>query len=344
LTLSPDFSVLIVNYNGGAFLQGALDSLARQTHRNFEVILIDNASTDGSVGDLRTGGLPSFRLMRESQNHGFARGNNLAAEQARGRWIVLLNPDAEAAPEWLAELAAAAARHPSIRTFASAQFTLGDETRMDGAGDAYLLFGFPWRGGFGHKASAMPSGDGWCFSACGASAMYDASLFRELGGFDERFFCYCEDVDLGFRLQRRGEDCLFVRGAVIRHAGGGIAGQASAFATYHGTRNRLWTYAKNMPLPLLIPTLPGHLALTLYVVVRNAFTPRFRPMMKGLWHGLLGVGGVASSRHWRQSDLRISLWQLARRMAWNPWRMSARRTHVRVLTVGPKSTAIHIRQ
>ena len=325
----PAFSVLIVNYNGGAFVQGALNSLKRQTFRDFEVILVDNASSDGSADGLDTQGLPAFTLMKERANHGFARGNNLATEHARGRWLALLNPDAEADPDWLAEVAAAIRAHPDVKTFACAQFALGRPDLMDGAGDAYQVFGFPWRGGFGHPAASMPKADGWCFSACGASAIYEANLFRELGGFDERFFCYCEDVDLGFRLQLAGEDCMFLRRAIVRHAGGGIAGQSSAFATYHGTRNRIWAYAKNMPLPLLLPTLPGHAALTLYVLARNAFTPRFGPMARGLIDGVMGIPKIAGSWLWREPERRLGLWALARRMAWNPFRMSRRSPHVR---------------
>ena len=325
----PDFSVLIVNYNGGAYVQGALDSLKRQAYRNFEVILVDNASADGSADNLDTAGLPAFTLMKEAENHGFARGNNLAAERARGRWLALLNPDAEADPAWLAEVAAAIRAHPGVEAFACAQFALGDCSLMDGAGDAYQLFGFPWRGGFGHRAASMPTGDGWCFSGCGASAIYKAQLFRNMGGYDERFFCYCEDVDLGFRIQLSGKDCLFLHRAVIRHAGGGIAGQSSAFATYHGTRNRLWTYAKNMPLPLLLATLPGHVALTLYILARNSFTPRFRPMIRGLMDGLRGIPDITRSDLWREPQRRLGTWQLSRRMAWNPFRMSRRLPHVR---------------
>lgn len=329
MTSPPHFSVLIVNYNGGAYLQGALDSLKSQTFRDFEVILVDNASTDRSAETLETAGLPAFTLLKEPENHGFARGNNLAAARAKGTWLALLNPDAEADPDWLAEVAAAIRVHAGVEAFACAQFALGNRDLMDGAGDAYLLFGFPWRGGFGYPATAMPPGDGWCFSGCGASAIYKTQLFREMGGFDERFFCYCEDVDLGFRIQLSGKDCMFLRRAVIRHAGGGIAGQSSAFATYHGTRNRLWTYAKNTPLPLLLATLPGHAALTLYVLARNAFTPRFRPMIRGLMDGLSGISKITAPGLWQQTERRLGLWQLARRMAWNPFRMSRRQPHIR---------------
>ncbi|MEQ9507137.1 MAG: glycosyltransferase family 2 protein [Hyphomonas sp.] len=320
----PEFSVLIVNYNGGAYLQGAIDSLKAQTCRSFEVIVVDNASTDGSASALDTAGLPGFTLMAETENHGFARGNNLAAEKATGRWLALLNPDARAAPDWLAALKRAIDTHDSVRTFASAQLLMDDPGTLDGAGDAYLLFGFPWRGGFGRPSRELP-GPGYCFSACGASAVYDAALYRSLGGFDERFYCYCEDVDLGFRLQLMGEDCYFVPDAVIEHAGSGTTGRDSEFTTYHGTRNRIWTYVKNMPPGLMALTLPGHVALTLYVLARNSFTPRFLPMMRGIWDGVRGAAQLRTSPDWRVKQRGAPV----RSMAWNPWRMSQRRAHVR---------------
>lgn len=325
----PDFSVLIVNYNGGAYVQGALDSLKRQTWRDFEVILVDNASTDGSAEGLDTAGLPAFTLLKETENHGFARGNNLAAERAQGRWLALLNPDAEADPAWLAEVAAAIRAHPGVKAFASAQYMLGQPGVMDGAGDVYFGLGFPWRGGYGHPASHMPRTDGWCFSGCGASAIYETALFCELGGFDERFFCYCEDVDLGFRLQLLGHDCRFLHKAVVHHAGSAISGYQSPFSIFHGTRNRTWTYVKNMPLPVLLVTLPGHIALLLYLLLRSSFTPRFKPMLRGLIAGVMGAYEVRESGLWREPERKASLLQLLRRMSWNPAALSGRKVQVR---------------
>jgi len=325
----PDFSVLIVNYNGGAYVQGALDSLKRQTYRDFEVILVDNASTDGSAEGLDTAGLPAFTLMKETENHGFARGNNLAAEKAQGRWLALLNPDAEAAPDWLAEVAAAIRAHPGVKAFACAQYMLGRPGLMDGAGDAYFGLGIPWRGGYGHPAGHMPNTDGWCFSGCGASAIYETDLFCEIGGFDERFFCYCEDVDLGFRLQLLGHDCRFLHKAAVHHAGSALSGYQSAFSIFHGTRNRVWTYIKNMPLPVLLLTLPGHIALSLYLLLRSSFTPRFKPMLRGLIAGVMGAYEVRESGLWREPARKAPLVQLLGRMSWHLGALSSRKVQVR---------------
>ena len=324
MTASPVFSVIIVNYNGGAFLQKAVDSLKAQTFADFELILVDNASSDGSAARVDLAGLPAATFIRNTNNTGFAAANNQAAEKASGAWLVMLNPDSVADPGWLAALAEAAAAHPDCASFTSAQLRLDDPFTLDGAGDAYFLFGIPWRGGFGRPASELP-GPGWCFSACGASAMYSARLYREAGGLDASFFCYCEDVDLGFRLQLLGHDCRFVPGAIIHHAGSGISGRVSPFTIYHGTRNRLWTYAKNMPEAMFWLTLPGHAALSLYLLTRSAFTPRFKPMLRGLKDGVVAMPRLRRASRTR----RISLSQLAGRMAWNPLTLSQRKCHVR---------------
>lgn len=324
----PNISVVIINYNGGAFLQDAVNSLVSQTYKDFELIIFDNASTDGSLSTLDLTGIPAARIVPNKVNVGFAAGNNRAAEQAKGKWLVLLNPDTIANPDWLEKLIEAARIHPDCKSFTSAQLALHNEEIMDGAGDAYLAFGFPWRGGFGHSAKTLPE-TGWCFSACGAAAMYDLDLFRGLNGFDERFFCYCEDVDLGFRLQLAGNDCLFVSDAIIRHAGSGISGRASAFSTYYGTRNRVWTYAKNTPPALLIATLPVHILMTLLLCGRYSFTARFRPMICGVVDGISGLPTVWRKSPWKPSIRNLPLAKLAGRMSWNPFRFAFRKAHVR---------------
>ncbi len=324
----PTFSVIIVNFNGGLLVQKAIDSLRAQTRQDFEVILVDNASSDQSIDALETAGLAAFTLMAETENHGFAGANNLAAGRARGDWLVLLNPDAEATPGWLDAISRATDRHPDARMFASLQLDGTLPETLDGAGDAYLIFGFPWRGGFGRSAREIP-GEGECFSPCGAGAVFDRELFLRHGGFDARFFCFCEDVDLGFRLRLAGERCLFIPDAVIHHVGGALSGREGEFAIFHGTRNRLWTYVKNMPAPLLWLTLPGHVALMAYLLARAVMTGRAGPMWRGMKAGLKGLPEMRAARR-AAPPRRGSLWRIARAMAWNPLRMSKRSVHVRL--------------
>lgn len=326
----PTFSVIIVNYNGGTFIRGMLASLRRQTRQDFEVIFVDNASSDGSADNLDTEGLGDFQLLKQSENLGFAGGNNLAAKAARGHWLVLLNPDAVAAPDWLERIADGIEHHRDARVFACAQYDLDHADRLDGAGDAYLVFGVPWRGGFGWSVEQLPA-TGTCFSPCGASAVYERELFLAHGGFDERFFCYCEDVDLGFRMQLAGEPCVFLSDAVIHHAGSGTSGRHSYFTLFHGNRNRTWTYIKNMPLPMLLLTLPGHLAILGYLWIRNGKRDGHRGLKDGMIAGLRGGWKLRRSDKWRgpKSPRKPGLW--LKSMAWWPGALSDRRPIVRKL-------------
>lgn len=328
----PFFSVILINYNSGPYISRALQSLKDQSFRDFEVIIMDNGSDDGSAEFDDLTGLPDVEVVKLGENLGFAAANNLAAERARGKWLALLNPDTIACPNWLQELAAASARYPSCRSFASAQYRLGNRGELDGAGDAYHVFGFPWRGGFGHSSSELPE-EGYCFSACGAAAMYDRELFLAYNGFDERFFCYCEDVDLGFRLRIGGESCIFVPSAVIDHEGSGISGRTSAFSLYHGTRNRLWTFAKCMPLGLKLALFPIHLGLSLYVLIRHLVVHKEAAGWRGLMDGLKGLPALSQTKRWDPPRRKVSIRELTQSMAWNPVRLSQRKPHVQPLDV-----------
>lgn len=326
--VQPYFSVLIVNYNAGDLLQDAINSLKKQSFTDFEVVLVDNDSSDDSIDRLDVSGLPGVRVMREKENHGFAKGNNMAAAAAQGKWLALLNPDATADENWLMEIKRATERHPSCRVFACGQISMDEPELLDGAGDAYFAFGIPWRGGFEHPVSALPKNDSQCFSPCGASAVYERDLFLSIGGFDERFFCYCEDVDLGLRLQLSDEKCVFLPDALIHHKGSATSGRYSYFTMYHGFRNRTWAYLKNMPLSVLLLTLPGHLALMFYIYLRNLGHADVRGMRHGMWHGLKDGWSLRRQTDYKVKPTFKATWNLIKSMAWNPVRLSMRDVHV----------------
>lgn len=324
----PRFSVIIVNYNGGQYLQGAVDSLAAQTFADFELLIVDNASQDGSVKALDISGISRVEVLHECENHGFARGNNIGARRATGQWLALLNPDAVASPDWLENIAGAIARHPGTTMFASLQRSLEDDDILDGIGDCYLGFGIPWRGGFGRPASEIPA-EGTCFSPCGAGAVYHRETYLAHGGFDEDFFCFGEDTDLAFRMRLQGERCVFLPTAEIRHAGGGVSGRSSHFSVWHGARNRLWTYVKSMPGWSFWATLPCHLALTALILLRGLMTGRFISTWKGFWAGFRGLGPVWQKRRQIQKSRTAPVSDVLKPMSWSLLRMLQRKGDVR---------------
>jgi GT2 family glycosyltransferase len=274
-------SVIIVNWNGERFLERCLTALQAQTVRPHEIILVDNASSDGSLAIARR--FPEVRIMALDSNTGFARGNNLAiaSADARSAWIALLNPDAFAAPDWLETLLQAARTRSDYAVFASRLVDAADPQRLDGDGDAYHLSGLVWRIGHGHPVSRQPDQPHEVFSACAAAALYRRDALNAVGGFDEDYFCYVEDVDLGFRLRLAGHRCLLVPQSVAHHVGSGTTGgQHSDFALYHGHRNLVWTFVKNMPPALFWLLLPLHLALNLFSIAWFAWRGHGKVMLR----------------------------------------------------------------
>lgn len=254
----PLVSVVVVNWNGIKVLDRCLTSLSAQTFQDFEIIVVDNGSSDGSV-DLLGEKWPRVHLEKLPANRGFALANNHGARIAQGKWLALVNNDAFPAPEWLEELLAASEKNPEFSFFTSCLLMGLQPDRIDGMGDVYHISGLAWRRGHGAAAALEPQEASEVFGACAAAALFPKAIFRELGGFDEDYFCYHEDVDLSFRLRLAGHRCLYVPRARVEHLGSFSLGPASDFALYHGHRNLIWTFLKNMPRPLLGKYLPAHL-------------------------------------------------------------------------------------
>ena len=296
-------AVLIVNWNSRNLLRECLSSLRAQTRQPDRVIIVDNNSTDDSL-QLPVDLLQGIEVIRLNENAGFARANNIAAKAAGDvDALALLNPDAFASPGWLAALVSAAEAQPDVGSFASRMLLDGQPDLLDGVGDSYHSSGRAWRNGHRTRAREWPAGDQEVFAPCAAAALYRRTAFEAAGGFDEQYFCYFEDVDLGFRLRLRGFRCICVHDAVVRHVSSGTTGYRSDFAVYHGERNAVWTFFKDMPTPLLLLYLPQHLALNVAALIYYPLRGQGRAVwrakfdaMKGLPSVLRRRGGVQTTR------------------------------------------------
>jgi GT2 family glycosyltransferase len=222
----------------------------------------------------------------------------------------------------------AVAQRPSHRIVASLQIATQDAAVLDGAGDCYLAYGYAWRGGFGRPISDTPPA-GECFAPCGAAALYPRDAFLAAGGFDERYFCYHEDVDLGFRLRLLGERCQFDPASKVRHAGSALTGRTSDFAVFHGARNGFWTYIKNMPGILLAVTFPVWFAGTCAILLRGLVTGRFNATVRGLSAAIGDLGPALAAREALQARRKARVTDIAASLSWNPFRFLARRPDVR---------------
>jgi GT2 family glycosyltransferase len=314
---SPWVRIVIVNYNAGPLLQACVDALAVQTMPAFEAVVVDNASSLHPIADLR---IPDnrFRVQHAGENIGFAAATNFGARGTVCPWLISLNPDTCPRPDWLGELRTATERCPWARLFGSTQLNMRHAQIVDGFGDMLSAYGTAWRSGKGQSVDALPEVDCEVFSPCAAAALYAREPFECAGGFDESFFCYLEDVDLGFRLRLRGERCVQVRRAEVLHAGSAITGHLSEFSVFHSFRNRIWLFAKNMPSLLLVPTLALQSAAIVLSLARPLARGYRQAAMKGVWAGIRGLPDALRRRTRIQRQRVKSTWDIAQMLVWNP--------------------------
>ena len=252
-------AVIIVNFNSASLLNRCLEAMANQTLYPDELIIVDNASTEPESRNMLAS-ITNATVIRSKKNLGYGGAINLAATMIDATdYIACLNPDAFPTYNWLEEMVKAADSYPSYGSFTPLMLREDDLSLIDGAGDELHFSGIPWRR-YHKKSPPKTLETEQVFSACAGAALYRTDLFHRLGGFDERYFMYVEDIDFGFRLQLAGNPCLFVKEAVVHHIGSAITGEGSDFSIYFGHRNLVYCFFKNMPIGLLIAALPFHIA------------------------------------------------------------------------------------
>jgi GT2 family glycosyltransferase len=298
-------AVIIVNWNSGEYLGECLRHLKGQTLLPDRVFVVDNASTDGSLQGLSEQ-FPGWEFLPLEKNTGFASANNLAVKKASDcEWIAFLNPDAFAQPDWLKNLMQAVEHSPDIKMFGS--HMLGHNTDLlDGTGDIYHVSGVAWRRDHGMKSSEVDRKSGEIFSPCAAASLISRETFLEVGGFDEHFFCYNEDVDLSFRLRLKGHRCIYVPDAVVEHVGSGTTSRYSDFAVYHGQRNLVWSYFRNMPGIWFWVYLPQHILFSLSALIWFSLKGKAVPVLKARRDALKGLPRVLRLREETQNTITVS--------------------------------------
>lgn len=260
----PRVSVIVPTWNGWTLLETALESLEQQTFPDFEVIVVDNGSTDGTAEHLARR-FPDVRLIRFPENRGFAPAVNAGISEARGDVVVLMNNDTEADPGWIGALVRALDEHPEVGSCASKMLDFYDRSRIDAAGDRLGIMASQ----IGHGMPDGPEFDvpRYVLSACAGASAYRRAALDDVGLFDERFFAYMEDVDLGVRLQFAGYRCLYVPDAVIFHKGSATARRIAGRRFHLLMRNSLFVFFQYMPLRRLLLWGPTILAVPFMVAV-----------------------------------------------------------------------------
>jgi hypothetical protein len=254
----PETSVIILNWNGKEFLEDCLCAMRRQTFRDFETILVDNGSTDGSVEYVRTQ-FSEVKLLALPANLGFTGGNIAGYAQASGNLIVLLNNDTEPHRNWLEEIHRASQTNPDAGSFASKMMYFDERDRVENCGFDLGIAGATidlGRGEFDGPEWAQPRK---VFGGCGGAVAYRRKMLIEIGFLDPDFFMTYEDADLSFRAQLRGYECVYVPGAIVYHRYRATNRKTPSRQVFYSQRNIEFVYLKNMPLGLIVRSAPQRL-------------------------------------------------------------------------------------
>lgn len=242
-------TVIIPNYNGLQFMEPCLKALEGQNYKEFDLLVVDNGSQDGSGEWLRERGIPTLFL---GENTGFSGAVNAGIRAVSTPYVILLNNDTEPLPDYVGELVRCLDRFPEVFSASSKMIQLYHKDLMDDAGDMYSVLGWAYQRGVGQPSSGYQRA---CqvFAACAGAAIYRREVFEEIGYFDESHFAYLEDIDVGYRARIYGYRNVYCPTAKVYHVGSGTSGSKyNSFKVRLAARNNLYLNYKNMPLPQLI--------------------------------------------------------------------------------------------
>jgi GT2 family glycosyltransferase len=303
--VSPILSVVIPNRNGQDLLRGCLQSLQEQSLSDLEVIVVDDASSDGSVGMVREE-FSSVEVIPLRSNVGFAGAANAGIAQVKGEFVALLNNDAIPDIGWAAALAGYLQAHGEVGFCASKVIFHAAPDVVDSCGDCYAREGVA--GKIGHLAPASGFTEpGEVFGASAVAAIYRRELLRELDGFDEDFFLIHEDTDLSFRARLMGYSCHFVPEAIVRHRVGSTIGRTSPLAVFYASRNQEFVFLKDMPDPLLRKYLALHLFANGLQLGTHATRGRAASWLRGKREAVASLPEVLEKRKQVQRTTRTAV-------------------------------------
>lgn len=314
-------SVIIPNYNANKYIEKCLLSLRQQSYKDFDIYLIDNASTDGSV-DIVEKDFPEVNVVRLDSNYGFSRAANEGLLRTRdSEFVILLNADTEAEGDFVKELVSAIEKDEKIFSVASKMLQLDRKDRYDGAGDLYCCLGWAYAIGKDKNVGKYER-ESDVFSACAGACIYRRAIFEQLGYFDEFHFMYLEDVDIGYRAKIMGFKNRYTPKAVVYHAGSGITGSRyNKFKVRIAARNSWYVIYKNMPTLQIIINLPfllvGFGVKALFFILKGYGREYLSGMKRGFLMCTEGTKYPYSSRNFMNYvKIQLELWlNLIRRVA-----------------------------
>ncbi len=260
-------TVIIPNYNGKRFMEDCMEALSAAQGCPFELLMVDNGSTDGSVEYVRER-YPELKVIALDQNYGFSRAVNEGIRAAKTPYVILLNNDTKVKPGYVGALVRMMDRHPEAFSVSPKMIQMYHPDLIDDAGDQYTVLGWAFQRGVAHSVKRYKK-PARVFSACGGAAIYRRAVFEQIGYFDEKHFAYLEDLDVGWRARLFGWQNLYCPQAQVEHVGSGTSGSKyNAFKVRLAARNNIYLNYKNMPLLQRIINFP---ALFAGVLVKSRF-------------------------------------------------------------------------
>jgi GT2 family glycosyltransferase len=328
----PFVSVVVVNYNGQAFLPKLVHALDTQTFRDFELVFVDNGSRDESVplvGQMcRDLNLP-LKLLRNDSNQGFARGCNQGISLASAEWIATLNNDTQPESCWLEYLVTCAASQANLGMIAAKLLFARETGQINSAGIAVDWAGIAWDWRGGEADCPKESTVQETFGPCAGAALYSRRMLESMGGFDDEFFAYLEDVDLAWRARLAGWRCVFEPRARAYHFHSATLGSPSSRKSFLLGRNKVWLIAKNYPAPWLARMLPLIVAYDLMAIAYGLARTGDLSLLRGRLAGLRGLGPFLAKRRsvqhaWQDTEN----WSRMMRPLAPPWSVPKRYAHL----------------
>ncbi len=298
--------MIIPNWNGRQHLATCLSSLRDQEGVSFEIILVDNGSTDGSQAFIRDE-FEEVKLLELENNQGFTGACIAGYQQAEGEFVVLLNNDTEVTSSWLAKIVDAFRRHPEVGIVASKMLLFDSRDHFHTAGDYYRVDGIPGNRGVWQQDTGQYDREEYVFSACGGSAAYRRSMIQEIGFLDEYYYFSCEDTDLSWRAQLSGWKVLYVPEAIVYHKLQATGGDVTA--SYYDGRNFIFLILKNYPSTLLRKYWPSILRAQLnisWMALKAWRGEAARARLRGQIAGLMGGIKILSKRRQVQTIRRVT--------------------------------------
>ena len=323
----PKTSVVVVNFNGEVLLRRNLPHVASQDCGDFEIIVVDNGSTDGSLSLLEDQ-FPTVRVLKLKTNMGFAAGVNHAIERSDSEYVATLNNDAQPNVDWLSNLVRKADKSHDFGMFASQMVFEHEPETINSSGISLDLLGIAWDRKLGERVNHI---SGEIFGPSAGAALYRRSLFEDIGVFDESFFAYLEDVDLAWRARLAGWRCWYVAESIVRHEHSATSIEGSSFKSFHLGRNKIWSILKNYPLPQLLLFLPLIVLYDLGAIPYTLMVRQDPTIVIGRLAALARLGPILRKRRLIQGSRRVTWRELCPMLDSppTPWALYSRSSRLR---------------